>query len=141
MDKRDAALFAGYSPTNIPEDRPSKRISTALQGAGVTDDRLAKVVSDGLDAKNRFGTIDHNAVTKYLALVGKWLGFDKDTISVQVGLNFAGQVTDPQKLKDAIKIIEAEIVNRETLETQEIQEIQEPQATNETGAADSAQQA
>ena len=80
----------------------------------MTDDKLAKVVKEGLEAQNRFGGKDHNAIVKYLGLAGKWLGYEKDSINMQVGLNFQGQVTDPSRLGEAIKIIEAEILNRDS---------------------------
>lgn len=113
MDSKQAAVFAGYSPETRTEDRPSKRISKALQAKGVNDDVLAETIKAGLEAKTRFNTPDHNSITKYLALAGKWLGYEKDNLSVQVGLNIAGQVTDPNKLNESMRIIEAEIVSRE----------------------------
>ena len=119
MDKKQAALFAGYSPETRPEERPSKRIAKALQVKGVNDDKLAETIRNGLDAKTRFDTPDHNAITKYLALAGKWLGYEKDNLSVQVGLNVSGQVIDPNKLNESMRIIEAEIVQREHEGTKE----------------------
>ena len=112
MDKKQAALFAGYSPETRLEDRPSKRISRSLSSKGVNDDKLAETIKNGLDAKTRWDTPDHNAITKYLALAGKWLGYEKDNLSVQVGLNLSGQVIDPNKLSESMRIIEAEIVDR-----------------------------
>lgn len=111
MPPKDASLMAGYSPDSRL-DKPTKKIAKALEKAGVTDDKLARVVKDGLEAKNRFGSADHNAITKYLGIAGKWLGHEKESISVQMGINFQGQVTDPSRLTEAIKIIEAEIVSR-----------------------------
>lgn len=118
MPAKDASLMAGYSP-NANLEKPTKKIGKALEKAGVTDDKLAKAVKEGLEAQNRFGGKDHNAIVKYLGLAGKWLGYEKDSINMQVGLNFQGQVTDPSRLGEAIKIIEAEILKRDNDKTNE----------------------
>lgn len=113
IPSKDASLMAGYSPL-VNQDRPTKKIAKALEKAGVTDDRLAKAVREGLEAKNRFGGSDHNAIVKYLGIAGKWLGHEKESVNLQVGLNFQGQVTDPSRLADAIKLVEAEINGRDS---------------------------
>ena len=112
VPKQDASLMAGYAPGTKDMDKPTKKIQKALEKAGVNDDKLAKVIKDGLEAENRFGSADHNARAKYLGIAGKWLGYEKDALSVQVGLNYQGQVTDPSRLADAIKLVEAEINGR-----------------------------
>lgn len=141
LTSKEAARLAGYKEGYLPEERPSKRISKALQKRGVTDDKIAEVVSNGLDASNRFGP-DHNARTKYLALVSKWLGYEKDAINLIIGLNQAGGIVDAQKVNDAIQILEAELVDREpvvplvdstapTLPQVEVSPVVEPPASNE----------
>lgn len=111
MDKKQAALFAGYAP-NTP-DQPTKKITKALERNNVTDDRLAKTIDEGLSATDKLGKKDHTAIVKYLSIAGKWLGYEKSSLTMAVGLNVAGQVTDPNKLGDAIRVIEAELISRE----------------------------
>lgn len=113
LDDVEAATFAGYKPGYVPDTRPGKKIQKALEEKGVTDELIAEKVKDGLDATNRFGSKDHNAITKYLSLVGKWLGYEKADFQVSIGLSASGEVRHPDKLKEAIEIIETEITSRE----------------------------
>lgn len=113
LDTKESARLAGYKEGYVPEERPSKRISKALRKKGVTDDKIAETVAEGLEAQNRFGTADHNARTKYLALLSKWLGYEKDAINVIIGLNSTGQIVDAEKVNEAIRVLEAELVGRD----------------------------
>ena len=80
----------------------------------MTEDKIAETISVGLEAKSRFGLPDHNAITKYLALIGKWVGYEKDhQLIVAMGVDSKGAVKDPERLKEAIQIIEAELVTRD----------------------------
>ena len=115
MSSREAAVFSGYSPTNTrTPDKPTRRITKALERNNVNDDRLAKTLERGLDAATRAGSLDHNAITKYLSLAGKWLGYEREPqVSLALGLNIDGTINDLQSLKDAVTVIEAEVVARE----------------------------
>lgn len=113
MSKVDARLMAGYSPTSNNMDSPNKKIRKALE-TKVSYDRLAQKIDEGLEAVNSRGTPDHRSRQGYLTLAGKWLGLDKEaSLSLAVGLSLQGQVVDASTLKQALEIIDAELVERE----------------------------
>lgn len=114
-----AKLLAGYGPDTNPK-KPSKAIVKALDDAGVTDKLVADTTAEGLKAQNRFGSPDHNSRTKYLALVAKWKGYDRDDpIAIAIGLNISGTSADIEKVKEAITVIDAEIIEREDKESED----------------------
>lgn len=117
LDSKEAARLAGYKEGYVPEERPSKRISKALRRRGITDDKIADTMAQGLEAQTRFNTPDHNARTKYLNLLSKWLGYEKDAINVIIGLNQSGQIVDSEKVNEAIRVLEAELVGRDSVES------------------------
>ena len=94
MNMHDSAIAAGYSETvaNVAgqkiETRHLKSIKEALAESGVTTNRLAKVINDGLDAKRIDDSIDYRERREYTKLSLEALGELKSgtTVAVQINL-------------------------------------------------------
>lgn len=79
--KREALTAAGYYPTNITRDAAAllrtRPILEALKKKGITEDRIAEVLNEGLDATHpmsKKNKKDYKAIAKFVQEVNKILG-------------------------------------------------------------------
>lgn len=95
-----SALNAGYSPAmaNIAgaqiEPKHNQSIKEALQTAGVTTNRLAEVIQDGLTASKGDGSTDYKERREYTKLSLEAMGELKSGSSVAVQINFPSGLAD-----------------------------------------------
>jgi hypothetical protein len=79
MTNKQAAVQAGYSPTNawnvIPTLLKRKPIVEALQAKGINDNYIAQGIADGMEAMHPFKPAqpDHNVRVKFIQEANKLL--------------------------------------------------------------------